>query len=301
MLGRYRVPVVRILIVLLGAFGLVMAATPQEHARTPSSSAISETILAAVSRDSGLLRGGIGPGSRTKSNALVVEPFVRTSETGQFSKLPCQSEETKGCKEFARQYLSKPHIYGIISPDGYGATVRAGAATLDECFDYVGNGTYAGARLDRSAVASAMTEMFVAASPLMPLSGSDAAALGKLLKLAVGEKLDSAKNMRSWSVNLAEHNLIVVQRAYEDVPGPDNQRARLVFMIGEVEGQRLHVLHWKQNTDDEEERVLGTIKLRSGQDFLVSVVSHPEGHFFRIYGFQQNELRMVFQGGGSSC
>lgn len=209
--------------------------------------------------------------------------------------------ETKGCEEFARQYLSKPHIYGVIGPDGHGATVRAGAAILDECFDYVGNGTYSDARLDRSAVAAAMTELFAAASPLVPLSETDAAAVGKLLKLAVGEKLDSAKNMRSWSVNLAGHDLVVVQRAYEDVPASENHRAGLVFTIGEVEGQRLRVLHWKQNTDDEEERVLGTIKLRSGQDFLVSVVSHPEGHFFRIYGFQQDHLKVVFQGGGSSC
>jgi hypothetical protein len=288
-------------IIFLTTASFIASTLLREYAVESSSAPPSQVVLAAVARDRGLLKGGIGPGSRTSAGRVVAEPFVRLSETGQFTKLPCQSDETKQCEQFAREYLSKPHIYSIVSPDGYEATVHADAARLSECNDYVGGGTYSGAPLRRSAVAAATGDFFVAAPPLTLLGAKDTAAVGKLLKRVMAEKLTSAKNLQAWSVNLGGHDVVVVQRAYEDVQDQDSQRGSLVFTIGELERLRFHVLHWKRNTDDEEERVLGTIKLQSGQDFLVSVVSHPEGHFYRIYSFQQNQLKVVYQGGGSSC
>lgn len=53
--------------------------------------------------------------------------------------------------------------------------------------------------------------------------------------------------------------------------------------------------------DDESELVLGTIHLKSGQDFLVTTVSDSESQSFRIYGMKDGLLTRVYFGGGSSC
>ena len=68
-----------------------------------------------------------------------------------------------------------------------------------------------------------------------------------------------------------------------------------------VEPHRFHLLYWKQNTEDEDERLLGTIRLNSGHDFLITVVSDPEGHWYRVYGIRDGKLTQVYSGGGSSC
>ena len=64
---------------------------------------------------------------------------------------------------------------------------------------------------------------------------------------------------------------------------------------------QFHLLHWKQNTDDEDEFVLGTVHLTNGRDFLITTVTDPEGQWFRVYGIRQGKLAMVYSGGGSSC
>jgi hypothetical protein len=60
------------------------------------------------------------------------------------------------------------------------------------------------------------------------------------------------------------------------------------------------LLHSKEE-GDENEQILGLVHLKSGQDYLVNTISHPEGDFFRIYGIRDGKLTMVFEGGGGSC
>jgi hypothetical protein len=50
-----------------------------------------------------------------------------------------------------------------------------------------------------------------------------------------------------------------------------------------------------------EERVLGTIRLKSGRDFLITVVPDPESQSFRVYGIRDGHLALIYSGGGSSC
>ncbi len=75
----------------------------------------------------------------------------------------------------------------------------------------------------------------------------------------------------------------------------------LIFAIGALDKGQFRLLHWKQNTSDEDEVMLGTIHLTNGRDFLVTSVTDPEGQWFRVYGIQQGKLAMVYSGGGSSC
>jgi hypothetical protein len=79
--------------------------------------------------------------------------------------------------------------------------------------------------------------------------------------------------LRLSSVKLEGKELYVVQRAFTDIP--EDERHSLVFGIGEVEPHPFHFLHWKQNTEDESETLLGTIHLKSGLDFLITTVSDP--------------------------
>ena len=113
------------------------------------------------------------------------------------------------------------------------------------------------------------------------------------------KKLDSTKFLRVLSIELEGHGFYVVQRAFSDVP--EGERRSLIFGIGVVEPHRFHVLHWKQNTEDEDERVLGTIRLKSGRDFLITAVSDPESQSFRVYGIRDGQVTLIYSGGGSSC
>jgi hypothetical protein len=42
----------------------------------------------------------------------------------------------------------------------------------------------------------------------------------------------------------------------------------------------------RKDKDDEEERFLGAIRLKSGREFIVTAVSDPKGQWFRVYGMR---------------
>jgi len=283
-------------IVVLAAFGTLTALAQKD---TPLSEGVVVT-LAAVSRNESLLRGGIGPNKWTGRGTVVVEPLARVTESGEWSSLPCSAKTQRNCLKFEHDYLSKPHAYTVVSADGKGATVDAKPTTLTECFDYSGVGTYSGEAIKNSAIGATSPEIFGDSESPRRLSDEDALAIRTLLgRQLVPKKLDSTKGMRVLSVNLEERKFYVLQRAFADVP--DGERLALIFGIGVVEPQRFHLLYWKQNTEDEDERVVGTIHLKSGRDFLVTVVSDPEGHRYHVYGIRDGKLTLVYAGGGSSC
>jgi hypothetical protein len=103
-------------------------------------------------------------------------------------------------------------------------------------------------------------------------------------------------------LRLEGRDLILVQRSFSDyATKPEADTLKLIFAIGTMERGRFHVLHWKRNIEDEDERVLGTIHLKSGRDFLITTVSDPESQQFRVYGIRDGKLVIVYSGGGSSC
>jgi hypothetical protein len=256
-------------------------------------------MLAAVSSDRSMLSGGISSSNWTRSGTVIVEPLARLTSSGLWVQIPCSTDNQKNCNKFAREYLSKRHIYTVVSADGSGATIDANPTTLSECFDYSGTGNYSGASIEESGIAASSTGIFGDSNPPRLLSTQDTLAIRSSLAELVPRKIDSTRDLRIYSVQLESKEFYVVQRAFTDIP--ENQSHRLVFGIGEVEPHRFHFLYWKQNTEDESERVLGTIHLKSGQDFLITVVNDPESHFFRVYGIRDNRLSLVYSGGGASC
>jgi hypothetical protein len=227
-----------------------------------------------------------------------VEPLAFVTESGKWSSLPCSSDP-KNCLKFERDYLSKQHVYTVVSADGRGATVHAKPTTLSECFDFSGTGTYSDSVIEKSAIAASSTEVFADSEPLKPSSKEDTLAVRTLLAEQIPKKLDSTKYLRVFSADLEGHGFLIIQRAFTDVP--EGERRSLIFGIGVVEPHRFHVFHWKQNTQDEDERVLGTIRLKTGRDFLITVVSDPESHFYRVYGIRDGQVTLIYSGGGSSC
>lgn len=286
-------------ITLLAIVG-TLTSVGQEGGRSlsPSQAAV-RIMVAAVSRDESMLRGGIGSRKWTGRGTVVVEPMAFVTESGEWSSLPCASGTGKNCLKFEHDYLSKGHVYVVVSSLGKGATVRAKPTTLSECFDYTGTGTYSGAAIETAAIASSSPESFADSDPVRPLSSEDTLAIRTLLGGLVPKKLDSTKGIRILSVHLEERELYIIQRAFTDVP--EGERRSLIFGIGVVESHRFRVLHWKQNTQDEDERVLGTMRLKTGRDFLITVVSDPESHFYRVYGIRAGRVTLMYYGGGSSC
>ncbi len=256
-------------------------------------------MLAAVSRDESSLSGGISSSKWTRRGTVVVEPLARLTASGSWIAIPCSSNNRKDCPKFARDYLSKPQIYTVISADGKGATIHAKPTTLSECFDYSGTGSYSGGVIANSAIAASSANMFGESEPLRPLSRQDASPILSLLAAEVPKKLDSIQYLRLFSMELEGKGFYVVQRPFAE--NPQYERRGLIFGIGDAEPHRFHFLHWKQNTEDESERVLGTIRLKSGHDFLITVVNDPESHFFRVYGIKGGHLALIYSGGGASC
>ena len=68
-----------------------------------------------------------------------------------------------------------------------------------------------------------------------------------------------------------------------------------------MEQERFHLLFWKESTSDENELIVGTIRLKNGMDFLVNEVSDPETYSYRIYGIREGKVALIFRGGGGGC
>ena len=103
-------------------------------------------------------------------------------------------------------------------------------------------------------------------------------------------------------MRLEDKDLVIVQWTTADfIDKPDERSTKRIFAIGSMDQGRFHLLHWKQNTEDEGERVIGTIRLRSGREFLITTAIDPESQRFRVYGIRNGKLAMVYSGGGSSC
>jgi hypothetical protein len=258
-------------------------------------------MVAVVSRDGSMLSGGIGTGKRTRNGTIDVELLGWLSKTGEWKSHPCAKDYSKRCVKFAHGYLAKSHTYIVVSAEGKGATIHSAPVTLSECFDYTGTGTYSGAPIATSAVAAGSADFFADSSPALLLNNESSAPTRKALGRLVPKELDSIERLRIFSVRLEGRNLTVVQRNYSDFADRAEHRYAYLFAIGTLSQGSFHILHMKQNTEDEEESLLGTVSLKNGREFLITAVSDPESHSFRIYGIQSGKLTMVYSGGGSSC
>jgi len=231
----------------------------------------------------------------------MVEPLGYLTQSGEWKALPCGKDRPKTCPRFAREYLSKPHTYTVVSAEGQGATIQAAPATLSECRDYSGPGTYSGAPIEKSAIAVSSVDFFADSEPVKPLSNQDSAPIRKALGRLVAQKPDSIPWLPVFSLRIEGQDLFVAQGIYSDNAAHSDLRYDYIFAIGTMDQGRFHILHWKKNMEDEEERVVGTIHLKSGRDFLITTVRDPESQWFRVYGFLDGKLKLVYSGGGSSC
>ena len=285
--------------------GVVVAAGAQPPVAPSSPDAT--VMLAAVSRDESMLTGGIGPSKWTGKGTVAVEPLAHLTASGEWSGLACSSSANdtstgqRNCLEFAHEYLSRPHVYTVISADGNGAVVHAAPTTLDECYGYRGAGTYSGATIRKSAIAASSAEFFAESALPRVLPQREGVAVRKALSAFVPKGLDTTEKLRIVAVRLEGQDMVVVQRVFADIANMP-ERYKLVFAVGTMGGGQLHILHWKQNSVDEEEALLGTIRLKNGgREFLVTAVSDPESHFFRVYGIRAGRLIPIYTGGGFSC
>jgi hypothetical protein len=266
-------------------------------------------MIAAVSRDGSLLVGGIGSGSLLPNGKLDVSPLAWLTPAGDWKPIRCDESHPVACREFDKDYLSRPHNYGVVSNDGWGANVRVSRMTLDnECFGYYGTGTYSGPTIHYAAVAASATGFFSPRKPAVLLTDSDADTVRRAFAGAAGSKLDSTRHLRVYSFQIGGEQFFAIQRAFQDyvsTPGYDPQKdgeLGFIFAIGTMKQGQFHILSWQNKVDnDENEQILGIIHLTNGKDFLVNTVSDPESQYFRIYGIRRGQLSLVFEGGGGGC
>lgn len=246
----------------LFAFALTGAA---QQPMPKSSGTGHDVMVVAVSRDNSVLGGGIDSGKMTKPGNVEVELLAYLDSSGNWKSHPCGGNyPRKACPAFASRYLSKPHTYSVVSTDGNGATVRAAPTTLDECDDYTGSGTYSGAEISGLAVAADSTTIFAPAEAPHRLDRYQSKPVLNALAKFVPNALDSVDRLELFSVNLDGLDLIIAQRNFSDFVDVAADRYPYVFLIGTMNNNGFKILHRKHNTDDEEERVFGAIRLKDG-------------------------------------
>ncbi|HEY2860984.1 MAG TPA: hypothetical protein VGJ21_21420 [Terracidiphilus sp.] len=263
-------------------------------------------LLAAVSRTTNSLTGGIGSRSNIEPGKAHLEILAYVTPAGDWSNHPCAQRYDQSCDAFAHTYLSQPHQYTVISADGRGSVVQAAPVTLSECYDYTGSATFASGSVADTAIAASDPNIFTTGSSAAQLAPLEQEQLRKALARLVPGKLDSLDALRLYAVLLEGRRFIVVQRSYEDYASDKRydtgmNHLKFIFAVGTFDGSHFTLLHWKGDIEDDDERVLGTIHLKSGRDFLITSSSDPEGQNFRIYGIRGGKLGLVFEGGGSSC
>ena len=284
---------------------LFCAASLTFLAQPPNSQSVPQTariMVAAVARNGSMLTGGIGLGQETESGKINVEPLAWVSPSGDWTSTGCDGTHQRGCPRFEREYLKHPHKYTVVSANGEGAIISAAPVKLDECNDYTTKGTYSGVSIARSAIAAGSAELFADSKAPQLLVGPAAIPVHKALGRLVPRTLDSVQRLKVFSLQLEGRKLLTVQRSYSDRADlPEDQQFAYVFAIGTIDQGNFHILHWKKNTEDEEERILGTIRLKSGREFLITSVTDPESQSFRIYGIRDGKLALIYSGGGASC
>ncbi len=150
--------------------------------------------------------------------------------------------------------------------------------------------------MDTFAIAANSTEVFSDSPAPQLLPDAGAKPFLKAFAAAVPGGLDSTSHLKVFSLRLEGQDFTLLQRGPAESP-----MTKLIFAIGKMDQDRYEILHWKENTGDEDEVVLGTISLKNGRDFLITTVTDPEGQWFRVYGIRRGKLVMVYSGGGSSC
>ena len=271
-----------------------------------------DVMVVGVAHDNSIMGGGIGSSHFLPPGKAEVQPIAWITPAGEWKKIFCVWTNGPGlspaCKRFDRDYLSKPHDYTVVSADGLDTVVHVKRMGLDtDCFGYGGDGHFTGGPIKSAGVAVESSANFISGSSAHRLSEEDAQPIRLALAATVGKKLDSTEELRVYSVVLEGRSLLVVQRAFQDYAdkpkyAPD-QHVNLDFIlaIGEIREGHFRLLHWKENTGDDNEQILGLIRLKSGRDYLVDTTSDPESYSFRIYGIRNGKLTMIFEGGGGGC
>jgi hypothetical protein len=289
--------------VLMGVIATAVTAQQPRKRSSPSAT----IMIAAVSRDKSALMGGLGPSVWTSRGTVAIESFGHLTPSGKWSDLPCSIHTfdipggQKRCLEFAHRYLSKPHVYEVVSSNGKGAVVHAAPTNLSECYNYSTTGTYSGVAIRNFAIAASSATYFAESVPPRPLSQAESVTVYKALKALTPKKLDTIKKLSLFEVRLEGHKMIVIQRTFPDVAKETEEDYNLIFGIGNLDKGRFHILYWKHTVVPEQETTLGTIALKNGRQFLVTSVSDPEGHWYRVYGIRAGHLALIYTGGGASC
>jgi hypothetical protein len=86
----------------------------------------------------------------------------------------------------------------------------------DECFGYGGQGTFSGATIDYAGVATESADFFISGEPARRLTEPEAIPIRKSLAAVEGDKLDTIKELRVYSLQLEGQSFIVIQRANQD-------------------------------------------------------------------------------------
>lgn len=292
---------------ILSATGFAQSAI--NYADLTDSPATSERVMVlAVAHDDSVIGGGISGSNFLPPGIAGVEPIAWITADGSWVRLECRYDKPEACKKFERSYLSQPHDYSVVSGDGYGTAVHVRRMDLyHDCFGIAGRGGFSAGSIRSAAVAAETSGLFTVGGSAHRLPDSEAAPMRKALAEAVGNKLDTTKELRVYALNLDGHNLFVFQRAFQDWASkpeyapPASPEFEMVFAFGSVIDGRLRVFYWKKNTTDDNEQILGVIHLRNGHDYLVSASSDPESNRYRVYGYRDGKLVIVFEGGGGSC
>lgn len=303
-------------LVFLGVLAGLLGCSVSSFAAAGSEQGV---MLVAVSRQDALLTDGISSGRLLGPGELDVEPLARLTAEGRWLALPCVSAAPNpasdlvvgagdsylpgsACQQFVQGYLSQIRSYTLVSSYGFGLNLTAYPLHPAACINLEGQGSYDGSSMPYSAVAASSTSQFLPAPRFLRLEGEAYQAMLRRFSAVAPIPVAKMQGVRLYALSLGGQTFVVIERSFTDFSSTAPSvlaNVPFVFGIGRLVGGRFHLLFWKKNLEQENEQLIGNVRLKNGQDFLVTSVNTSEAQFFRVYGLREARLQIVFEGGGS--
>jgi hypothetical protein len=249
------------------------------------------------------LAGSVGGWPVAAAPKIPVEFLAVVSESGRWSDPTtlCGEERSSKCDVFLRKYVNYSAKYSVITKPGWGVDIAVRPVKeVDECYGFSSEGSPNSNQFGESGVASDAPDEFGQPQAMQSASSNEIRIVRSGLLRLGPSKVKTFEGVSVQKFQIQGKVFFIAQRHYSKV----RSESGIVFSIGGINQGRFELLRWNPGggeDGDTVESALGVIQLKSGQEFLLTTESDPEGHRYYVYGLRNGRLEIVFKGGGSSC
>jgi hypothetical protein len=290
-------------IAALFAVYLALGAQAQTHSPSTPKKVEQRARLLAIAKNWESQAGNVGAWPVAAAPKVPVEFLAMLSESGHWSDPTALCTEGHGseCDLFLRNYVNYTTNYTVITEPGWGSKVAVSPVRkIGDCYEFPSEGLPNSYQFGETAVASDAPDLFVE-SPVIETASPREIKIVRSGLLRLGPaRVKTIDGVSIHKFQLQGNDFFLAEHHYSS----ERSESWIVFSIGRINQRRFEVLRWNPEggeDGDTVESALGIIRLKTGQEFLLTTQSDPEGHTYYAYGIKNGRLEIVFKGGGSSC